>query len=91
MYLPNSYICVNYATDLANNSEAAGIKCGIIVLCFKEGGTHMLNAYRLTDGRTMYVETTGSEGFAGSDIFFFELKEGDIYLDGTVHRIYTFW
>ncbi|MDV0446880.1 hypothetical protein MsAg5_07430 [Methanosarcinaceae archaeon Ag5] len=51
----------------------------------------MLNAYNLTDGRTMYVETTGSLGGPGADIFFFELNEGDVYLDGTVHRIYTFW
>ncbi|WNY27239.1 hypothetical protein MsAm2_10310 [Methanolapillus ohkumae] len=85
-------MCSNYATGLATNAEAAGIKGGVLLLCFKGGGTHMLNVFHLTDGRMMYVETTGAIGLFGKDDYFFDLDAGDNYLDmGTVQKIYAYW
>ncbi|WNY23289.1 hypothetical protein MmiHf6_05940 [Methanimicrococcus hongohii] len=89
----NEYVCVNYASDLTSAAEQTGIKCGFVLLTFgKDTISHTLNVFVLEDGRTMYVDTTGSTDYPGADRCFFDLELGDEYENmGTIYNIYEFW
>lgn len=51
----NRYECRHFATDLNNNAEAAGLRCGFALLCY-EKGQHALNAFETIDQGIIYVE-----------------------------------
>ncbi len=84
---------MNYASDLTNAAEENGIKCGFLLLTFGENTTsHTLNVFMLEDGRTMYVDVTGSANKSGTDRYFFDLNSGDEYEKmGTIYNMYEFW
>lgn len=55
-----AYVCSDFAEDVHNNAEAAGIRAawvGIDILGDSEG--HALNAFRTTDVGLVYIDCTG--------------------------------
>jgi len=54
-----SYVCADYARDVHNNAEAAGIKAAWVGIDFEEGGPgHALNAFQTTDKGLVFVDCT---------------------------------
>ena len=51
----NRYECRHFATDMDNNAEAAGLRCGFVLLCY-EKGQHALNAFETVDRGIVYIE-----------------------------------
>ena len=60
-----SYVCADYAMDVHNNAEAAGIKAAWVGIDFKEGGPgHALNAFQTTDEGLVFVDCTSGDTIA---------------------------
>jgi hypothetical protein len=62
-YLSAFYVCSEFAEDVHNNAEAAGIRAAWVGVDF-EGDVerHALNAFETTDRGLVYIDCTG-EGF----------------------------
>jgi len=63
LYSIFSYVCSDFAEDVHNNAEAAGIRTAWVSIDFEgndEG--HALNAFETTDRGLVYIDCTG-EGF----------------------------
>ena len=79
-YLENPYIgyvCADFAEDVHNNAEAAGIRAAWVSICFEESDKgHALNAFETTDMGLVYIDCTG-ESFAGKlNLRLVETEEG---------------
>ena len=51
----NQYECRHFATEVNNNAEAAGLRCAIVLLCYKRG-QHSVIAFDTTDRGLIYIE-----------------------------------
>ncbi len=61
-YVPGAYVCANYARDVYNNAEKAGIRAAFVGIEFQgisEG--HALNAFMTTDKGLVFIDCTGLE------------------------------
>jgi hypothetical protein len=61
-YVPGTYVCANYARDVYNNAEKAGIRAAFVGVEFtgnSEG--HALNAFVTTDKGLVFIDCTGLE------------------------------
>jgi hypothetical protein len=61
-YVPGAYVCANFARDVYNNAEKAGIRAAFVGVEFtgnKEG--HALNAFVTTDKGLVFIDCTGLE------------------------------
>ena len=59
-YKYHSYVCADFAKDLHNRAEEAGIACVIISISFYESSEgHMLNGF-IVDGKWMFIDATPS-------------------------------
>jgi len=59
-YVAQSYVCSDFAEDVHNNAEAAGIRAAWVSIKFagtSEG--HALNAFETTDKGLIYIDCTG--------------------------------
>ena len=55
----NAYVCSDFAEDVHNNAEAAGIKAGWVALTFSSTGEgHALNSFETTDRGLIYIDCT---------------------------------
>jgi hypothetical protein len=54
-FVPNKYECRNFATDVNNDAEAAGLRCAFVLLCYKNG-QHAVVAFDTTDRGMIYIE-----------------------------------
>ena len=81
-YIIGQYVCADFAEDVHNNAEAAGIRAAWVGIDFEgdEEG-HALNAFETTDKGLVYIDCTGSnrqkeldkiETNGGGDISFME-------------------
>ena len=62
-YIIGSYTCGDYAEDIHNNAEAAGIKSAWVELDFTDGGYgHALNAFNTTDKGLVFIDCTENDG-----------------------------
>lgn len=53
------YICTDYAEDVHNNAEAAGIRAALVVIYFEEDEMgHALNAFETIDKGLVYIDCT---------------------------------
>lgn len=50
------YECVDYATELHNLAEKAGIACGIVDILYKHGDGHVINVFDTTDKGFVFVD-----------------------------------
>lgn len=56
---PGSYVCADYACDLHDNAEKAGIKAGVVAIEFTDNGDgHACNAFNTTDKGLVFVDCT---------------------------------
>jgi hypothetical protein len=63
LYLILSYVCSDFAEDVHNNAEAAGIRAAWVGIDFEgEDEGHACNAFETTDKGLVYIDCTG-EGF----------------------------
>jgi hypothetical protein len=54
------YVCADFAEDVHNNAEAAGIRAASVSVDFEDGGDgHALNAFDTIDRGLVYVDCTG--------------------------------
>lgn len=59
-YVPNTYMCSEFAEDVHDNAEATGIRAAWVAIDFEEGGApHALNAFVTSDKGLIYVDCTG--------------------------------
>jgi hypothetical protein len=70
--ITSGYMCSNFAVDLHNNAEKAGIRCGIVTiypdLPFDNFG-HAFNVFNAADKGMVYVDAwTGTDNLAHADV-----------------------
>jgi len=54
-FVLNQYECRHFATEVDNNAEAEGLRCGFVLLCF-DRGQHAVVAFDTTDRGLVYIE-----------------------------------
>lgn len=54
-FVLNQYECRHFATEVDNNAEAEGLRCGFVLLCF-DRGQHAVVAFDTTDSGLVYIE-----------------------------------
>ncbi|RXA17278.1 hypothetical protein EQO05_12680 [Methanosarcina sp. MSH10X1] len=72
----STYVCSDFAEDVHNNAERAGIKAGWVAIKFKRGPGHACNAFQTTDKGPVYIDCTGSPSQKGSFDKVITLKNG---------------
>jgi hypothetical protein len=72
----STYVCSDFAEEVHNNAEKAGIKAGWVAIKFKRGSDHACNAFQTTDKGLMYIDCTGSASQKGSFDRVITLKKG---------------
>jgi hypothetical protein len=59
-YLPEIYMCADFAEEIQNNAEAAGIRAAFVTIDFEDGSIgHALNAFNTSDRGLFYIDCTG--------------------------------
>jgi len=62
IYLGGFRVCADFATQLHNNAEAAGIKAAFVSIELQDNpGGHALNAFQVVDKGLVYIDCTGTE------------------------------
>ena len=59
LYITGEYECGNFAEELHNNAEAAGIRAAFVGIHYYDGVPHAINAFKTTDLGLVYVDVTG--------------------------------
>ena len=54
-FVPNKYECRNFAIDVKNNADTAGLRCAFVLLCYNNG-QHSVVAFNTTDRGMVYIE-----------------------------------
>jgi hypothetical protein len=101
-YGPNAYVCSDFAEEVHNNAEAAGIRAGWVAVTFEgtdEG--HALNAFETIDRGLVYIDCTkGSDSGSGDNepqswdtIAYIRTGEkyGIIHIDRAESLLYDFY
>ena len=57
-YVPGVYMCGDFARDVHNNAERAGIRAAYVVVELA-GDDHALNAFKTTDRGLVFIDCTG--------------------------------
>jgi hypothetical protein len=57
-YVPDSYVCGEFASDVHNNAESSGIRCALVALEFQDVW-HACNAFITTDRGLVFIDCTG--------------------------------
>jgi hypothetical protein len=61
-YIPDEFVCADFAAMLHNRAEMAGMKTAYVGIDFIEGPAHALNAFNTADRGMVYIDCTG-QGF----------------------------
>jgi hypothetical protein len=107
LYVPDEYVCKDFALDVHNNAERAGIRAGFVIVT-AEHVRHAMNVFRTTDGCRVLIDCVGSlapktgwsyDKIVGASLggnysgkFLFE--EGDwitAYKWGTIQDLCVYW
>jgi hypothetical protein len=71
------YVCADFAEDVHNNAEAAGIRAASVSVDFEDGGQgHALNAFDTIDRGLVYIDCTGQSFGDKLDIHVEKTEEG---------------
>ena len=54
-FVLNQYECRHFATEVDNNAESEGLRCGFVLLCFDQG-QHAVVVFDTTDRGLIYIE-----------------------------------
>jgi len=57
-YLPDSYVCGEFASDVHNHAEASGIRCALVAIELKDVW-HACDAFLTTDRGLVFIDCTG--------------------------------
>jgi hypothetical protein len=60
LYVPGEFECGNFALELHNNAESAGIKAAFVAVHYQESTPHAVNAFKTVDKGLVYIDVTGS-------------------------------
>ena len=76
------YVCADFAEDVHNNAEAAGIRTASVSVDF-EGDVigHALNAFETIDQGLVYIDCTGQSSSDKLNFHLEETEEGFIFVD----------
>ena len=76
------YVCADFAEDVHNNAEAAGIRAASVSVDFQgnEMG-HALNAFETIDKGLVYIDCTGQSSSDKLNFHLEETEEGFIFVD----------
>jgi len=66
-YVDPSFVCADFAENLHNNAENAGIRAAYVVVNFTSGVGHSCNAFRTTDRGLVFIDDTGDYSGSGYD------------------------
>jgi hypothetical protein len=61
-YVPGVYMCGDFARDVHNNAEWAGIRAAYVAVEFSSG-YHALDAFKTTDRGLVFIDCTGLEAW----------------------------
>jgi hypothetical protein len=99
---PDAYVCSDFAEEVHNNAEAAGIRAGWVGVTFQgidEG--HALNAFETIDRGLVYVDCTKGSDSGGGDneaqswdtVAYIEIgkRYGIIHIDRAKSLLYDFY
>jgi len=68
MFMP--YVCADFAEEVHNNAEEAGIRAGFVSVSFEDGDEgHALNVFETSDKGLVFVDCTGLDFKQQSAIF----------------------
>jgi hypothetical protein len=59
LYIPDVFVCADFAALLHNRAEMAGIKTAYVSIDFVSGPAHAFNAFHTTDRGLVYIDCTG--------------------------------
>ncbi len=68
-YVDGHFMCTEYALELHDHAEAAGIRCGVASLAFSRGLGHALNVFRTADRGLVYIDCTGGASGDPADAY----------------------
>jgi hypothetical protein len=57
-FVNGEYVCVDYATELHNLAEKAGIRCGLVDIIYTHGGGHVMVAFHVQHKGLTFVDFT---------------------------------
>jgi uncharacterized protein YoxC len=82
-YIPGVYVCTDYARDVHNNAEKAGIRAGWVGIDFKNQIIgHACNVFQTSDRGLVYIDCLGLEagsyGPTNRDLIV-SVKKGEVY------------
>jgi len=76
------YVCADFAEDVHNNAEAAGIRVASVSIDFEGGGDgHALNAFDTVDMGLIYIDCTGQSSSDKLNFHLEETEEGFTFID----------
>lgn len=80
-YLPNHYMCSEFARDTHDAAEAAGLRCAFVSITFSAGIGHTLVAFHTTDRGLVFLDLTGGTEYTepGTYTTIGYLKLGQVY------------
>jgi hypothetical protein len=79
-YLPNKYVCAEFAETLHNNAEAYGYRCAWVKVGFIDDASgHACNAFETTDKGIIYIDASNSTRVT---------CEGDMIVDLQINHEY---
>jgi hypothetical protein len=68
-YVPGEYVCADFARDVYNNAEKAGIRTAFVGIEFTGNSPgHALNAFMTTDKGLVFIDCTGQEAPQGGSV-----------------------
>jgi hypothetical protein len=59
-YIDGQWVCANYAEEVHNRAEGAGLRCALVTIWFVDGEPHSCNLFRTVDRGLVYIDCTGS-------------------------------
>jgi ribosomal protein L37AE/L43A len=59
-YVPDSFVCIDFAERLHNNAEKEGIRCGLVVLYPIQ---HACNVFETADKGLVFIDCTGLKSY----------------------------
>jgi hypothetical protein len=81
-FVLNQYECRHFATEVDNNAEAAGLRCGFALLCYDQG-QHAVVAFETTDRGLVYIEPQTDAAI--------DVKVGGMYEGREIKEILIAW
>lgn len=83
-YIPNEYVCADFAETLHNNAESNGIKAGWVNVYFVDNDDHVCNVFNTTDMGIVYIDCTSGDGYNSNWDKQVYITDGSVYRQKTI-------